>query len=339
MKTFTDTFVEWLIDLTPILMVIVGLTMIIVSSAQAKQLEPGLAPNLIEKVRVNDSVIRLSDLFEGAGDRSEAAVAYAPEPGKRAVFDAKWLYRIAHTYGLDWKPSSLKQRAVVVRESVVISREEIEDHILAALLDKGADPEMNVELSNRMLQLHVPGDSSAALAVEATSYDQRTQRFTAIVIAPADDPNPTRTRVTGRLHKMLEIPVLTRRILRGEVIGEHDIEWIKVRSKRLQRNAILDPEDLIGMTPKQGIRAGAPIRSGDVHPPILVKRNTLVTITLKTPLMTLTSQGRSLENGSEGDAIRVINTQSNKVIQATVSSAGQVVVLPIGLTAQEIAMN
>ena len=124
--------------------------------AEQDTIKSGLVPegvSLRQNVVVDSTTIVLGDFFNGAGDKAAVAVAYAPEPGKRAIFDANWLYRAAHAYGLKWKPLSLKQQVVVKRDSVTIEREEIEDHILAALIDRGVDAEMTVSLSNRSLRL------------------------------------------------------------------------------------------------------------------------------------------------------------------------------------------
>ncbi len=285
---------------------------------------PGEPVALRETVTVNSSLVRLGDLFTGAGEKSPAVVAYAPGPGERAVFDARWLYRIAKAYKLDWKPLSIGEQTVVKRESQIISHEEIRDYILAALVDKGTDADMQVELSNRLLRIHVAGDRTATAAVEDVAFDPRTQRFTAVLVAPADNPAAKRFRVTGRLHKMTETPVLNRRILPGEVIASDDITWIKTRSSRLQRNTILAAEDLIGREPRRGLRAGVPVRASEVRRPVLVPKGGLVTMVLRMPSRVLTAQGRALEAGSDGDVIRVTNTQSNTVIEAVVAGAGRV---------------
>ena len=41
-------------------------------------------------VAVNGNYVRLGDLFDNTGDKSNIVVAYAPAPGKQAVFDASW---------------------------------------------------------------------------------------------------------------------------------------------------------------------------------------------------------------------------------------------------------
>lgn len=286
---------------------------------------------LRQNIIVGNGFVTLGDFFDGTGQKAAIVVAYAPDPGKRAVFDANWLYRAANAYGLKWKPMSLKQQAVVKRETVTIGREEIEDHILAALIDKGLDPEMTVELSNRTMRLYVPTSSLASVIVENVDFDQRTKRFSAYV----STPDSKSSRVTGRLQKMLNVPVPNRRILKGELISSQDIVWIKTPSNRVQPNIIMHPDDLVGKTPMRGLRSGSPVRSSDVERPVIIRKGSLVTMVLKTPMMTLTSQGKAIENGSDGDVIRLTNTQSNTVIQAIVSGAGVATITPIS----HLAMN
>ncbi|HMA14754.1 MAG: flagella basal body P-ring formation protein FlgA [Bacteroidota bacterium] len=50
--------------------------------------------------------------------------------------------------------------------------------------------------------------------------------------------------------------------------------------------------------------------------------------------MQLTAQGRALENGAEGDVVRVMNTSSNTVVSAVVIDSGVVEVVPARTTAQ-----
>lgn len=290
---------------------------------------------LHESVMVSGKLVRLGDFFANAGENADVPVAYAPEPGNRATFDANWLFRVAQAYKVDWRPLSIHEKAVVERDSTVIKREEIEDHILAALIDKniGVNADMVVEVSNRTLRLYVPGDVQATLAVDEIEYDQQTNRFTVNIVAPAGDPAAKNVRVTGRVLKVSDVPVLTRRVLTGEVIALKDIEWIKSRDGRLQNDTILNAEDLIGKAPIRSLRPGAPVRTSDVRRPILVPRGGLVTMVLRLPDMVLTAQGKAMDEGSDGDAIRVTNTQSNNVVEAVVTGTNTVTVRSTGSVA------
>lgn len=302
-------------------------------SAPASAAEPAMADEVTvrDHVIVDADVVRLGDLFANVGPYANKAVAYAPEPGHRAVFDINWLYRVAQAYKLNWRPVHRRVSVTVTRDAQVIGREEIADHILAALVDKGADPHLLVDISNRSLRLFVPAGSAAMVGIEDIRFDRRTGRFTAIVAAPADDPNAKRVRVTGQAHKMVEVPVLTRRLIRGEVIGKGDVTYVAMRADRVQTDVIMNAEDLIGKTARRGaLRDGQPIRAADVRRPLLVRKGTLVTMFMRVPNMTLTSKGRALEDGSDGDTIRVSNAQSNTIVETVVTGAQRVSVVPVG---------
>jgi len=305
------------------------------AAAQEWKTAPTMASpvTLNETVEVESRLIRLGDLFTISGEKAAIEIAYAPEPGKRAVFDARWLYRVAHAYQLPWRPLSEHVRTVVSRKSEVIDQREIKEVILDALIAKGAEPNTEVELSNRLLQIHVPADGLGALRVEDAVFDKRSQRFTAILAAPSGKGGLNRMRVRGRLFKTAEVPVLGRRILAGEIITAKDIQWTKLRASRLQANTIMSETDLIGHTPRRGLRAGYPVQASAVQRPVLVAKGSLVTMVLKTPQMLLTAQGKSLENGADGDVIRIRNAQSKTVIEAEVIGEARVAVRPSTLTA------
>jgi len=295
------------------------------SAAKAEAVK-GDPVNLREAVTVNSRVVRLGDLFDNAGDKADVSVAYAPEPGKRAVFDANWLYRAARAYKLNWRPLSLQDQVVVERESLMVTREEIEDHIRAALIDRGADPAMQVEMTNRMMRIYLPGTATATIGVEDVAYETRTGRFAAVIAAPAGDPAATRVRVSGRVHKITQVPVPARRLAVNDVITERDVKLVAIRDDRVPRDAVTSADELIGMAAKRGLRPGVPVQSTAVQQPIVVPKNSLVTIVLQIPKMTLTSQGKALDNGSEGDTIRVANSKSKKIIEAEVTGPGKVIV-------------
>jgi flagella basal body P-ring formation protein FlgA len=284
-----------------------------------------------DHVIVDGDVILLGDLFVNAGEYADKAVAYAPQPGQRAVFDLNWLYRVAKAYKLNWRPAHRGIKVTVQRDAQMIGRAEIADHILAALVDKGAAPDSLIDISNRSLKLYVPTDTAAMVAVEDITYDRRTRRFTAIVAAPAGDPTAKRVRVTGQAHRMVEVPVPARRILAGEVIADGDIKYVPMRADRVQNNVVVAAEDVIGKTARRGsLREGQPIRANMIRRPLLVKKGNLVTMIIHVPNMTLTAKGKALEDGSDGDTIRVSNTQSNTVVETVVIGSQRVSVVPIG---------
>ncbi len=275
-------------------------------------------------VIVQGDHVVLGDLFDNAGDKASVKVAYSPPPGKQTTYDVYWLFKLARAHGLNWRPLNMRTRSTVKRESQIIERDEIEDELIAALRDKGVSQEIEIAFSNRRLSLHVAIDRPATVGVENLVYSRATGRFSAVVQAPAKDPTGQRVRVTGRVHELITVPVLTVRKGRNEIIGRADIEWLEMRKKRIRRDTILDAKLLIGKAARSLIREGRPITRRAVRRPVMVAKGSMVTINLASPFMRLTAQGRALRNGGRGDVIRVINTRSNKIIEARVDGPDNV---------------
>jgi len=277
-----------------------------------------LTPN----VTVNDGVVRLGDIFQGSGANADRVVAYAPRPGSRAVFDARWLKRVAAAYKLDWRPSSNTERVIVERASQIVSKTEVEELLHQRMVDDGGDASSRAMISNRSFRLNLPtGTDGLMLNVEQMNIEPSNGRFNAIVAWGSG--NDERVRLSGRVERMTEVPMLTSRVMRGAVIGEADIVWKSMPEARLPRSTIIEADMIIGMAAKRSLQAGKPLASGDVRRPLLVNRGETVTMVLHTPSMQLTAKGRALEHGSRGDTIRISNLQTNTVVDAIVTGPGQ----------------
>jgi flagella basal body P-ring formation protein FlgA len=273
---------------------------------------------LRQSITVDDNLVKLGDLFIGAGDHAAVGVAYAPAPGKRAIFDSQWLYRVANAYGLAWRPMSLQDQAVVQRASTVIGRDEIEGRILDALTGNGIGPDAQVELSNHAFRVYVAEGANTLIDVEDMVFDPRTRRFTTVIAVTPDGAGTQRFRLAGRVYDVRDVPVLTRRILPGEIIAAGDIDTVPARTGQMRRDTIVDAENLIGKSPKRALPQGRPIAMNEVQAPVLVPNRGLVTILYQRPRMTLTAKGRAMQDGADGDVIRISNVQSNTVIEAVV---------------------
>ena len=288
---------------------------------------------LKDAVIVEGNYILLGDLFTNAGPKADTRVAYAPKPGRRSHFDAKWLYRVARAYGLKWRPLTLKTRAIVERSSQEIFRDEIEDALTASFQDQGYRDKFEVELGNRSLKIYVAANEPATIGVENLSINRSTGRFVATLVTPANKPGAKRYRLTGRVHRLVQVPVISRRISRGEIIRKNDIEWIDVREYTLRRGFILDDSQVIGMAAKRYIAAKTPISASQIQRPQLVSRGDLVTVSLQAGQMSLKTQGRAIEAGSLGDVVRVKNSKSKKVVETRVTGKGTVKVSLLRATA------
>ena len=86
------------------------------------------------------------------------------------------------------------------------------------------------------------------------------------------------------------------------------------------------PEEAVGQEARVTIYAGRPIHAGDIGPPAIVDRNDIVTLVFSQDGLLITSDGRSLGRGGEGDRIRVMNLTSRTSVFGHVDSQGQVIV-------------
>lgn len=305
-------------------------------AAAAAPLGAGDIVTLRPAAEVEDEVVRLADLFDGITDPAlaDTPVARAPEPGAAVEIGTRWLYAVAQAHKLPWQPRSRYERITVKRASHDIPASDIEAALRDALAEQGLAGDVQLMLDNPELRLTLPANSGGGLRIARLTLDPSNGRFLAQAVAPAAGEPQARLAITGRAVALTEVPVLRAAKRPGEVIQARDIEWMSVQANRLTRTSVTDVESLVGMTPRRPIRAQDIIRTTDLQTPVLVAKNSLVTLQLQTDRMQLTAQGRALESGAEGDVVRVMNTSSNTVVSAVVIDSGVVEVVPARTTAQ-----
>lgn len=163
--------------------------------------------------------------------------------------------------------------------------------------------------------------STAEWRVDGFTFDDRSGRFTGTLAATGA---PETVRISGRASPVEAMPVLKSRVAPGETIGADAVEWRQVPAGRYTSAYIDRIDDLIGQTPKRTLNIGQPIRSADIGRVEQVSKNALITMVAQVPGLTITTTGRALEGGAIGDVVQVMNLQSKKVIQATITGSNQV---------------
>ena len=283
---------------------------------------------LRHSVTVETAYVTLGDLFTGINDPALAdkSVAYAPQPGRRVVLDYRWLSAIAQREKLAWRPRTRRDAIVIERASLIIEADDIEIELDAALDQQGIDGPREVQLANQNFQLHLATDMAPIVKVRQISVNQRTRRFSATIITGADTDQERGYKVSGSYFPVVDIPVTTRAIARGDVIEEGDVQYQSVRASRVKAQAIRDLTDVIGKAARRTLQPETILTRRDVRIPVLVKRNAIVNMVLQTPTLNITTQGRALENGGMNETVRVMNTDSRKTIEARVSGVNEVTV-------------
>ncbi|MBO89460.1 MAG: flagella basal body P-ring formation protein FlgA [Rickettsiales bacterium] len=290
-----------------------------------------LATSLKQQAIVKDDVVKLSDLFHDAGRHGERVVLQSPDPGRRMVLNAKWLYRTAKSFRLNWKPMSAMDHVVVERATHYISTEQIQETLAAGIrseLEKS--DKFEIDLDNRLLQMHLPGEALPTVEIQTLRIERQNNRFSAILVGAGGRHRGTRITVTGKYYRIIDVPVLIRRMSSKEIIKPHDIRLVTRRADKVDMNGLRDVSELIGMSPLRTLSADRPVKRSEIRRPVLVGKGSIVTMVFRSERMMLTAQGKALQNGSKGDIIRILNTKTHKVIDGTVHDSGTVTVSPLG---------
>ncbi len=277
------------------------------------------AATLKTEALIAGSNVTVGDLFEGVVQHGDYALAPAPQPGKPLVLRAHDLTRVAETFNIDWRPQTGHEQVVLKSTAEPVGR----DELLKALQIAAAD--MNTELQ---LPDHLNLTANGTPRVENLSVDDQRQTFTARVALPQADGTARVETVTGRAFTLVQVPVLKTALQAGDMIGTADVEYVTRRRDMIPGDTLLDTGRIVGMTPRRGARLGQPLQANDLESPMMVKKGQTVTLSLKNGAIALSLQGKAMQNGGEGDVVRVLNPASNQVVEGVVSGFQTVSVTP-----------
>lgn len=286
--------------------------------------------------------LTLGELATVAGDDAErvkalnaAKLGNAPSPGHRVMLTGEMLgARLAATGldlgGITWQ---VPATVVVITAAQTVSGEQL----LAAAGEavrrqlgagEGADDEVTIT------PLGVTPDMMAPLGrVELKAEVPAGIRFnaptTAIVAVSVDGRPFTNVSVRFNIKAYQQVVVAARNIAAKETITAENI-----RSERREvgkiSGYITDANKVLGLTARRPVMAGAPITEAAVDKPLAIKRGANVTILVKVGDMTVSAGGQAMQDGREGEVIRVQNATSKRMVTARVVDANTVQVIIYG---------
>jgi flagellar basal body P-ring formation protein FlgA len=281
---------------------------------------------LRDRIMVDDDVVRLGDLFQESLSDGDVAVAQAPKAGQMLTLDARFLQQVARAYRLSFKPAKY-QKVTIGRMSQRVTAPMVRDAIAVAVQERmGSSTDLDIALDGGDLELDLPTDVENSVSVSAINFDPHSNRFAAILVAPADGPPVIQRNVFGTVYEMAQIPVPKRLISAGDVIAADDLEWQPVHLSRLSGNSLTDAEQLVGRMAKRPLKAGQILRQSDVAVSPVIHKNDLIRLVVKTGQMTLSVQGKALQDAAMGQSVRVMNVNSNRQLTGTVIDAGTVAI-------------
>jgi flagella basal body P-ring formation protein FlgA len=271
--------------------------------------------------------VRLGDLFDDTGQDAGRVLGSAPQPGARIVVEAAQLAAIARQFGVDWRPASLADHAVIERPGRLLPRSVVIDALRTTLHGVGAGEDLDIDIGGFAAPM-VPPTAQVEATVEQLDWDGGSGRFTGLLALSAEGMALQRLRLAGTAQEMLLLPVPNRRLNAGQVLQEEDLHLARVRAGLGRGEVVRETVQAVGQTLKHQAVPGQPLAIADLARTPTVQKGARVTMRLQGPGLALAAFGQALEAGGTSEQIRVLNPSSRAVVVAEVVGPEEVRVMP-----------
>lgn len=134
--------------------------------------------------------------------------------------------------------------------------------------------------------------------------------------------------VAARPGATVEVLAYARNLAAGDIVQPEDVIWSTVQAHQAPSGAPQDAEQVIGLSARRALRAGAVVAARDLASPQVIARNDMVEVAYIVGGVRLTVTGRATRNAAIGDPVSILNTTSNRTIDAVATGPGQAVVGP-----------
>ncbi len=297
--------------------------------AGAAAAEKAATPSLKAEVTVDGEFVRLGDLIDNAGENATTPLFRAPELGTSGTIQVYRVIEAARGKGLSVFDTHGLSEVVVQRASRTIALPDLERAVANAAARQygfGEAKDLAVVFDTYVRVLAVEPNAADTPRLSQFSFDQRSQRFEGNVEVPGSAALRRKpVHVSGALYETAEVVTLARALARGDAIRDNDIS-LERRPKAEAADAIRRADAVIGQAARRDLRAGQFLHAADLMKPELVGRGDPVTLVFETRGVKLTVQAKSLEAGTQGDMVQVLNPQSKRIVQAMVDGPGHVVI-------------
>jgi flagella basal body P-ring formation protein FlgA len=299
------------------------------AAAQVAASGPAM-PTLKRTVTVSGDIVRIGDLLDNAGTSADAAIFRSPDIGTtgsvsvQKVLDALQPFHIylINTRGL--------AEVEVTRAGRQIDFSDLEARIAQAFAGRyglGEAKNLAVTLDVAPRPATVEASVSGELALTSAALNPMSGRFEIAFEVPGSAIIRKPLRFTGSIVETVEVAVTTHTLAAGAIVKEADLAIERRPKAKVGSDALGSTHDAIGFAVRSGLRAGMPLRRADLMKPQMVHRDDNVTLVYEVPGILLTTRGKALEAGAEGDVINVLNVQSKRTVQGTVTGPNRVSIL------------
>jgi flagella basal body P-ring formation protein FlgA len=308
-----------------------GLAAAVPAAAQVRIAATEPRPALKAEAAVAGPLVRIGDLVAHAGVVADVAIFRAPDLGHTGMVATARVIEAIRVHRLSDIDTGGIAEVAVTRTSRVIAVKQIEARIAAAFAGQhglGDAKDLAVSFEREARPIHVEPAAAGELTLAHASFERAAGRFEVTFELPGSGAGERRRlRYAGTIAETVQAAVLTRQLARGETIAANDVAIERRPKGAAGANALQTLEQVAGFAARRALRAGEPLRASDVMRPEIVRQNETVTLLYEMPGIFLSVRGKAVESGAEGDLVNVVNPQSKRTVQGTVTGPGRVTVV------------
>lgn len=286
-------------------------------------------PTLRASITVTSDVVRVGDLIDNAGSAALIPVYRSPDLGTTGALPVAHVLAVLRAKQVIGVMTGDIKEVQVTRLARTLVNKDLETAVASALERRfglGDAANITVTFDRGIADMRLDASNTGVLQPVATRYDARSGRFDiAFEINNDNNPAPTKLRFTGTAIETVEVAVLTRDMDRVDLLKASDVAMER-RPKAEVTGEAASRDRTLGMQLRRPMRAGTPIRVADIVKPDFVQRDQNVTVIYQVPGIYLTTRGKAIESGAEGDTISVLNLQTKRTLSGVVTGRGQVTV-------------
>jgi flagella basal body P-ring formation protein FlgA len=299
----------------------------------------GMAVTISEQAKIDGAVMTLGDLAQINGDNTERVqslrqlkLGAAPLPGSSFVLTKDVInMRLGATgadlSGIDWQ---IPNNVTVIGNSQLISGQLLIDKAVTTIRSQvGADIGIDNLTISPVGQVQdvvaPPGDVVLnASLLYGIHYNMPTTVIASVNIN-GRAYNKVGLRFDVKLYR--QVAVAARTIDAGEIVSDDCVRYERMDSGRLAAGFVTDKSKIIGLMTRRQVTPGTVITDSMVNRPAIVKRGSMVTLLARMGNMEVTTAGQAMQDGCEGQLIRVLNVNSKKVVFGKILNDSTVQVL------------
>jgi len=286
------------------------------------------------EVVVDQDAVRLSDVaaFTGASPLQvkmlgAVVVATSPRPGQTRFVSADYIRIRLKQADVDTASIVFKgpKDVRITRQAAALPAGRIERAVEAAIRSQMPWENEAVTISG------ITFDETVDLPTGRLTYrvvPKRNEDYlgrTILALHLFVDGMPVRKLwVNATIAVMADVVTVVRPLGKHQHIQRADVSLERRDLSDLPSDAIGRIEDVVGNRVTRMVYPHTVLQPGMISLPPLVKRGDIVKIVANTGIMTITATGMVKQKGRKGEMVRVMNTDSNRIVTARVTGPGAV---------------